>query len=240
MEGHQQADLTGAAENAEAESWSAPDLRRLAGEDAPSWLAAGFAVVGTLIAIASASAWLSEPLTVTTRAPPVTASPAEPDRVAQDAPPSRAPVAATPEPASEAGKPQLKQRTASAPQDCFSAVDIPFALNSARPNTNGLEQSIELLRGWMTKYPHATLLVEGHTDTSGTEQYNVLLSFRRAKAVAALLDRLGIPERRMTIRAAGASGAKDKAASLVNDRRTFLRVEGVEDCNGADGATEKR
>jgi hypothetical protein len=56
MEGHPLADSTVAAENAETESWSAPDLHRLAGEDAPIWLAAGFAVVGTLIAIASASA----------------------------------------------------------------------------------------------------------------------------------------------------------------------------------------
>jgi outer membrane protein OmpA-like peptidoglycan-associated protein len=251
MEGHPLAEATVAAEITETEPWSAPDPHRLAGEDAPIWLATGFAVVGTLIAIASASAWLSAPLAVTAQAPPVAAIPAaELDRVAQDTslqrsaaaqetPPAstspQAPAAATPEPASEAAKQQLTQRAVSAPQDCFSAVNIPFARNSARPNTKGLEQSIELLRRRLSEHPEATLLVEGHTDTTGTERYNVFLSFLRAKAVAALLGRMEIPERRMMVRAAGASEAK--AADPASDRRTLLRIEGVEDCNGA---TEKR
>jgi outer membrane protein OmpA-like peptidoglycan-associated protein len=288
MKGHPRAGSIGAAETAGTESRSVPDLRRLAGEDAPIWLATGFAAVGTLIAIASVLAWLQAPLTVTAPAPPVAAAntAAEPNRLAEDATPqqlpagaqnnaagstepqspvaapsepvaaSSGPVAAPSEPAAapsepaaatrqperEAAKPQVTQAAAGAvsvPPYCFSALNIPFARNSALPITIGLGQSIEHLRRLMTEHPEATLLVEGHTDSTGTEQYNVLLSFSRAKAVADLLRHLGIPLRRMTVRAAGASEAKDKAG-LASDRRAFLRIEGVENCNGAEGATEKQ
>ncbi len=281
MRGHPQAGSTGSAETAGTESQSIPDLRRLAGEDAPIWLATGFAVVGTLIAIASVLAWLSAPLTVTAPAPPVAAThpAAEPNRLAESAAPQQlpagaqkntagstepqspvaapsAPVAASPgpvaasseppaamrQPEREAAKPQMTQaaaEAASVPPYCFSAFNIPFARNSAVPITKGLGQSIELLRRLMSEHPEATLLVEGHTDSTGTEEYNVLLSFSRAKAVADLLNHLGIPPRRMIVRAAGASEAKDRAG-LASDRRAFLRIEGVENCNGADGATEKQ
>lgn len=278
MRGHPRTGPTGAAETTGTEARSVPDLRRLAGEDAPIWLAAGFAVVGTLIAIASVLAWLSAPLTVTAPAPPLAATnpAAESNRLAEDATPqqfpggaqknaagstepqspvaaSSGPVAASSEPVAasepavrqperEAARPQMTQAGAGAvsvPPYCFPAFNIPFARNSALPITKGLGQSIELLRRLMTEHPEAILLVEGHTDSTGTEQYNVLLSFSRAKAVADLVGRLGIPLRRMTVRAAGASEATEKAG-LASDRRAFLRIEGVENCNGAEGATEKQ
>lgn len=283
MRGHPRAGSTGAAETAGTELQSVPDLRRLAGEDAPIWLATGFAVVGTLIAIASVLAWLSAPLTVTLTAPapPVAATnpAAEPNHLAEDATPQQLPaggqnnaagltepqspvaassgpvaapsepavappepVVATRQPEREAAKPQTTQAAAAAvsvPPYCFSAFNIPFARNSAVPMTKGLGPSIERLRRLMTEHPEATLLVEGHTDSTGTEQFNVLLSFSRAKAVADLLRHLGIPLRRTNVRAAGASEANDQAG-LASDRRAFLRIEGVENCNGAEGATEKQ
>lgn len=288
MRGYPRAGSTGAAETAGTESQSGPDLRRLAGEDAPIWLATGFAAVGTLIAIASILAWLSAPLVVTAPAPPVAATnPApEPNRLAEDATPrqlpagaqknatrstepqspvaassepvaassepvaassepvaaSSGPAAATRQPEREAARPQMTHAAAGAvsvPPKCFSAFNVPFARNSAVPIAKGLGQSIERLLRFMTEHSDATLLVEGHTDSTGTEQYNVLLSFSRAKSVADQLGRLGIPLRRMIVRAAGASEAKDRAG-LASDRRAFLRIEGVENCNGAEGATEKK
>jgi outer membrane protein OmpA-like peptidoglycan-associated protein len=47
--------------------------------------------------------------------------------------------------------------------------------------------------------------VTGHTDTSGSPQYNQGLSVRRANAVAAELVRLGVPRNEITARGAGES-----------------------------------
>lgn len=269
MDGHPEAASTDAGGTSEAGARSVPDLRRLAGEDAPIWLSTAFAAVGTLIAIASVLAWLSAPVTPASPAA-VAYLAAEPNRLAEGVTPQLSPaqenaagstvpqspiaassellatpletVAATKPIEREVVKPKMTQDAgaASVPPYCFSAFNIPFARNSALPITKGLGQSIELLRRLMTEHPEVVLLVEGHADSTGTEQYNVLLSFSRAKAVADLLGHVGIPIRRMTVRAAGASEAKDKAAGLASDRRTFIRIDGVENCNGAGGATEEQ
>jgi outer membrane protein OmpA-like peptidoglycan-associated protein len=230
-------------------------------------------LIGTLLAIAFVSAWLSTPITAPALPATVTNLAAEPSRPAQDATaqllspgaqentsgptepqppvaPSSAPVPTPPEPAvatsqieREAIKPQIMPDAAGAapaPPYCFSAFNVPFAPSSALPIMKGLDQSIEHLRRLMAEHTEAVLLVEGHADSTGTEQHNILLSFSRAKAVADLLGRLGIPTRRMTIRAAGASEAKGKAAGSASDRHTLIRIEGVESCNGAKDATGKQ
>jgi outer membrane protein OmpA-like peptidoglycan-associated protein len=92
----------------------------------------------------------------------------------------------------------------------------------------------------MVENTTAVLLIEGHTNAIGTEQHNVLLSFSRAKAVASLLGHMGIPERRITIRAAGSMAAKDQAGQLARERRAFIRVEGIENCNEAGTETEQQ
>lgn len=262
MEGHPPAEVDGAALGAKIPGL---DPGRLAGEDAPIWLAPAFALIGTLIAVASASAWFAEPAAKTREAPAgierPSAAPGSRDRVAR--PQQRvadAPKAAPPPPAviipdqaqQEAAKSRVAEPQAVAPKaadraavapvpvSCFSAFHIPFAHNSAVPNMKGREQTMARVRQWMADHPDAILLVEGHADTTGTEKYNVLLSFSRAKAVATLLGRLGTPERKMTIRAAGASEARDTGAAGANDRRVYLRVEGVANCSAAGAETEKR
>ena len=47
--------------------------------------------------------------------------------------------------------------------------------------------------------------VTGHTDTSGSAQYNQGLSVRRANAVAAELVRLGVPRNEISARGVGES-----------------------------------
>lgn len=48
-----------------------------------------------------------------------------------------------------------------------------------------------------------TVQVTGYTDTSGSPGYNLRLSARRAKHVAYILSRMGVPWRAMQIAAAG-------------------------------------
>jgi outer membrane protein OmpA-like peptidoglycan-associated protein len=239
MEGHRPIGETSAGRAVEMVSWSAPDQRRLIGEDAPNWLAASFAALGTLMAIVSTTAWMSQSPQITAPHPDAAAiQTKEQDRLTQDsviaAPP---PSARAPE--NDAAEPRRRQADSGAPSEptmCFSAFDIPFTHDSSTPNIKGVEQSIELLLQWMTDHPNAVISIEGHADTIGTEQYNLLLSFSRAKAIASFLGRFGIPEQRITIRAAGASAGKGKARELA--RRAVIRIEGVANCNGAGGATD--
>ncbi len=66
--------------------------------------------------------------------------------------------------------------------------DVTFDFGSAvvRP---GLYPEIDRIANVMVQYPETLIRVEGHTDSIGTEAYNLELSFRRADAVKNLLVR---------------------------------------------------
>ncbi len=53
-----------------------------------------------------------------------------------------------------------------------------------------------------------TIIIQGHTDTSGDENYNKDLSNRRALAVAKIIESLGIPSSKITIQAMGSTDPK--------------------------------
>jgi peptidoglycan-associated lipoprotein len=50
---------------------------------------------------------------------------------------------------------------------------------------------------WLKKYPSARILIEGHCDERGTEEYNVALGDRRANATREYLGSLGISASRV-------------------------------------------
>jgi peptidoglycan-associated lipoprotein len=50
---------------------------------------------------------------------------------------------------------------------------------------------------WLKKYPSAKILIEGHCDERGTEEYNVALGDRRANATREYLGSLGISASRV-------------------------------------------
>ena len=54
-----------------------------------------------------------------------------------------------------------------------------------------------------TKVQYTRIEVDGHTDTSGTPQYNQGLSIRRARAVQAELVADGVPQNAITIQGFG-------------------------------------
>ena len=74
----------------------------------------------------------------------------------------------------------------------------------------------------------AVIIVAGHTDSSGTDEYNNMLSVRRAKAVAEyLIDRHSISEARLVVQGYGeatpiADNQTPKGRSL-NRRVEFIR-----------------
>ena len=63
-------------------------------------------------------------------------------------------------------------------------------------------------------------LIEGHTDSTGSRAYNMLLSSRRAAAVADYLSSLGVPRERLQVRGFGPSRPLDgRSASSPENRR---------------------
>lgn len=59
-----------------------------------------------------------------------------------------------------------------------------------------LDKLAEILK----KYPDTNILIEGHTDSTGKEDYNMALSERRAKAVQNYLIQQGVDDSRMTVK----------------------------------------
>ncbi len=73
-----------------------------------------------------------------------------------------------------------------------------FALDSTELNQESrgsVQKNVEYLKRWTT----TKVMVEGHADSRGTNEYNLALAERRAGAVRDYLVSLGIPADRVTI-----------------------------------------
>lgn len=67
--------------------------------------------------------------------------------------------------------------------------DVLFNTNKAQLNPGGMH-NVQKLANFLNQYPQHKVLVEGHTDSTGSDSYNLELSDRRANAVrTALIDK---------------------------------------------------
>ncbi|MEZ4471448.1 MAG: thrombospondin type 3 repeat-containing protein [bacterium] len=102
------------------------------------------------------------------------------------------------------------------------------------------ESSFEVLRGVagvLSSYPDILRLeVQGHTDTMGSNAYNIDLSKRRAVAVREFLDKNGIESERLLSCGYGeeqlAEWTKDETANQKNRRVQFVILEVKPDARG--------
>lgn len=72
-----------------------------------------------------------------------------------------------------------------------------FSTDSATLNANS-RYNIEKLARILNRYDDTNVVVEGHTDNTGTETSNQILSERRAESVATLLRTYGVSDRRLS------------------------------------------
>ena len=124
-------------------------------------------------------------------------------------------------------RPRPKSRP---PAVCLPIVSIPFDLNSARLKATGLDEKTAALRDWLLAHKGAILSVEGHADSTGPEAFNVLLSYKRAEAVAAWLVKAGAPAEQIATRAAGTRPPAHWTTEMQSNRQVILQIEGVEAC----------
>jgi len=77
------------------------------------------------------------------------------------------------------------------------------------------------------KYPETNILIEGHTDDSGSDQLNMALSEKRTKAVGAYMVSKGVAPGRLTQKWYGESQPKypnDTEANRQKNRRVELAI----------------
>ncbi len=74
--------------------------------------------------------------------------------------------------------------------------DVLFPLDSARPTAQSLVTLGEV-GDVLVRYPKTAVVVQGHTDSTGPEEYNLELSERRAFAVKDLLTDRGVDQHRV-------------------------------------------
>lgn len=113
------------------------------------------------------------------------------------------------------------------------SADVLFDFDKASLKPEAIE-ALSKVAGVLTQMPEAVITIEGHTDSKGSEKYNLALSERRAKSVRDWLAREGgLAEGQLTTQGFGearpvapntlADGSDDPEGRLKN-RRVEIRV----------------
>jgi outer membrane protein OmpA-like peptidoglycan-associated protein len=98
-----------------------------------------------------------------------------------------------------------------------------FQVNSSALS-EAAKTNLEKVAGVFVKYPETNILIEGHTDDTGTPEYNVELSKKRAYSVSNYLASKGVATSRMNVKWYGESQPKVPNTTDAN-RTQNRRVE---------------
>jgi outer membrane protein OmpA-like peptidoglycan-associated protein len=105
--------------------------------------------------------------------------------------------------------------------------DVLFPVDQARLSPGGLRE-VDRLAAALRDFPEAHAIIEGHTDSTGSDSYNFDLSERRAEAVRTELIAAGIDPSRLAARGLGEDYPKapnDTAAGRQENRRVDVIVQ---------------
>ncbi|MGB0133276.1 OmpA family protein [Dokdonella sp.] len=105
--------------------------------------------------------------------------------------------------------------------------DVAFASgqSSLRPEAR---ESLDKLAEFVAADPAKKILIEGHTDSTGSANANLILSQKRAEAVRETLVAMGVDAARMTAVGVGAErpvASNDSAAGRAKNRRVDVILE---------------
>ena len=104
--------------------------------------------------------------------------------------------------------------------------NITFALNSADLNSQFFS-ALEGVGVELKEYKNTVVEIAGHTDSSGSDEYNRTLSQRRAQAVASYLTSQGVKSERLITVGAGEShpiASNDTEQGRASNRRVELTI----------------
>jgi peptidoglycan-associated lipoprotein len=145
---------------------------------------------------------------------PVASTPKAPDTTPVAAAPAPAPIATRPAPAPAPAR--APQTVAQAPAPTPMPAQVRVTLNerlakmedalfdydksSIRADaTTALKDDVGVIRDILAAYPSQKLVIEGHADERGSEEYNLALGDRRAQSVKDFLTSMGIPDGQLTL-----------------------------------------
>ncbi len=125
---------------------------------------------------------------------------------------------------------KLEQKPISLPE-CPSDFFFTFPRSGEIPNDQGLSSEILLLTLWVKQHSDTKIFIEGHSDSVGPEEYNLLLSYRRAKAAEKILIDSGIPKNQLITRALGEQQPLHNLPLYSRqNRRVSIRIEDNTNC----------
>lgn len=104
--------------------------------------------------------------------------------------------------------------------------NILFELNSSYL-TDAAHQKLRGLVDALKKHSYSAIRIEGHTDATGTDEYNKWLSERRAESVKKYMESLSIPADRMTTAGFGESNpvaSNDTPEGQAKNRRVDVII----------------
>ncbi len=108
--------------------------------------------------------------------------------------------------------------------------DVLFATGKA-DLMPGAQRANDQLADFLRKYPAKTVSVEGHTDSMGSDEYNIMLSQNRAIAVRSAIMSRGISSDRITAKGLGELypvASNDTPAGRQQNRRVEIVIQSVE------------
>lgn len=104
--------------------------------------------------------------------------------------------------------------------------NILFELNSSYL-TDAAHQKLQGLAEALKKHTYSAIRIEGHTDNTGTDDYNKWLSERRAESVKTYMESLGIPAGTMSTAGHGESSpiaSNDTSEGQAANRRVEVII----------------
>jgi outer membrane protein OmpA-like peptidoglycan-associated protein len=117
--------------------------------------------------------------------------------------------------------------------------DVLFEVDQAALKP-GAARNLQPLVDALRTHPDTTLQIEGHTDSTGSAEYNIGLSQRRAEAVKTYLVSQGIEGSRLATRGLGKDypvASNESAAGRQQNRRVEIVIQNLE---GADQLSSRR
>lgn len=91
----------------------------------------------------------------------------------------------------------------------------------------GAELTLQKVASFLQEYPERSIVVEGFTDSTGSAEYNAMLSERRALTVKDTLTGMGVSPERINIRGYGEDypiASNDTAAGRLQNRRVEIVI----------------
>lgn len=101
-----------------------------------------------------------------------------------------------------------------------------FAIDSAAVSAAG-QNDLYIIGRNLNQYPNSTVQVVGHTDSTGSQAYNMDLSQRRARSVAGILSAAGVAQNRLATAGRGSAqpvASNDTAQGRAQNRRVEILI----------------